>query len=103
MGKNSVIKTLGKRIGNVVLHKLLVKYTNKPESKVYLQNEELEYRAATVKEAKKYNWNEDDKHVLKKTAIEYIKDKKNKKYEDVNFSFEEAEKLVAEEIIDLKL
>ena len=103
MGKNSVIRTLGKRIGNIVLHKLLVGHTNKPESRVYLQNEELEYRAAAVKEAKKYNWSEDDKYILKNDAIEYIKSKKNKKYEDVIFSFEEAEKLIAEEIIGLKL
>ena len=103
MGKNSVIKTLGKRIGNVVLHSLLVKHTNRPESIGHMQNEEVTYRDAAVKEAKKYNWNEKDKRAIKTQAIEFIKNKKDIKYLDVNFSIDEADKLVEEEIINLKL
>lgn len=103
MGKNSVIKTLGKRIGNVVLHKLLVKHTNRPESIGHLQSEEITYRDAAVKDAKKYNWNESDKISLKIQAIEFIKNKKDKKYADINFSSDEATKFVEEEIINLKL
>lgn len=103
MGKNSVVKTLGKRIGNVVLHRLLVKYTNKPESKSHLQKEEAEYRDAAVKDAKKYNWNEEDKQKLKAIAIEFVKDKKDKKYYDIDIPLEEAEKLIEEEIIDIKI
>ncbi len=103
MGKDSVIKTLGKRIGNVVLHKLLIKYTNRPESIGHLQSEEVTYRDAAVKDAKEYNWNESDKNALKIQAIEFIKNKKDKKYSDVNFSLDEVTEFVEEEIIDLKL
>ena len=103
MGKNSAIKTLGKRIGNVVLHKLLVKYTNRPESVGHLQSEEITYRDSAVKDAKKYNWNESDKNTLKIQAIEFIKNKKDKKYSDVTFSLDEAKKFVDEEITGLKL
>jgi len=103
MGKNSVIKTLGKRIGNVILHNLLVKHTNRPESAGHLQSEEVAYRDAAVKEAKKYNWNNEDKKAIKLIAIEFIKNKKDKKYFDVAFSMKEADKLVDEDIINLKL
>lgn len=103
MGKNSVVKTLGKRIGNVVLHKLLVKYTNRPESVEHLSSEELAYRDSAIKDAKKYNWNEEDIRLIRFQAIEFIKNKRDNRYSDVIFSVEEAEKLIEEEIIDLKL
>ena len=86
MGKNSAVKTLGKRIGNIVLHNLLVKYTNRPESRNYLQSEVLEYSNAAIKDAKEYNWNEKDKEELNLAAVEFIKQKKDKRYPDVNFS-----------------
>ena len=103
MGKNSAIKTLGKRIGNIVLHVLLGKHTNRPESEGHLRNEELEYRNAAVKDAKEYNLNERDKGKLKDTALDFIKQKKDKKYPDVIFSIKEAEKLVEQEILNLNL
>ena len=43
MGKNRIIKSLAKCIGNVALHKILVKLTNKSESKNHLESEVLEY------------------------------------------------------------
>ena len=58
MGKNSALKTLGKIIGNVVLHKMLAFYTNRPESMSHLLNEEIEYRASAIKSAREFNWNE---------------------------------------------
>lgn len=103
MGKNSIVKTLGKRIGNIVLHKLLIKYTNRPESRGHLQSEEITYRDAAVKEAKKFNWNKEDKQILKIQALEFIKDKRNNKYSDVIFPLDEAEKLIQEELASLKL
>lgn len=103
MGKNKVLRTLGKRIGNTVLHKLLVKYTNIPESISHLENEELEYRDAAIKEAKRHHWNMEDKDLIKTEAINFIKDRKDKRYPDILFPLEEAKKLVEEEIIDLGL
>jgi hypothetical protein len=103
MGKNSVMKTAGKIIGNVVLHKLLVKHTNRPESAAHLQSEEVTYRDAAIKEAKKYNWNDRDKNEIKQIALEFIYNKHFAKYPDVQFSNDEAEKYVENEIIDLKL
>ena len=103
MGKNSVLKTLGKRIGNVVLHRLLVNHTNIPESKSHLQNEENEYRNEAIKDSREYNWNEEDKRLIKNMAIEFIKNKKEKRYNDVDFSLDEAKKLIDEEMINLDI
>jgi len=44
MGKNRTIKILGNIMGNLVVHKILVKYTNKPESINHLKSEIEAYR-----------------------------------------------------------
>lgn len=98
MGKNRVLRTLGKRIGNVVLHKLLVKYTNKPESKGHLQSEEVEYRSAALRDTQEYHWSEEEKQALKKQALVFVMSRRSAKYEDVAFLSGEAEKLIDEEI-----
>jgi hypothetical protein len=103
MGKNSVIKTLVKRIGNVVLHYLIAKNTKRPESIMHLKKEEITYRDAAIKESKEYNWNESDKREIKKIAINFIKNKHAIKYPDVNLSYQEAESLIEKEIKDLNL
>ena len=103
MGKDGVIKTLGKGIGNVVLHSLLVKHTNRPESINHLQNEESEYRDNVIKKAKIYNWNEADKEEMNKIAIKFILDKKEQRYIDVDFTLDEINKLVSAEIEKLRL
>ncbi|MEK6824387.1 MAG: hypothetical protein AABX12_01880 [Nanoarchaeota archaeon] len=103
MGKNSALKTLGKIIGNVVLHKMLARYTNKPESMSHLLYEESEYRASAIKSAKEFNWNEEDKQDIKRVAIEFFKNKSIKKYPDVAFQLEEAESLVSQELEEMNL
>lgn len=102
MGKNRVIKTLGKRIGNIVLHELLVKYTNKLESIGHLSSEEIEYRNSAIKDAKRYNWSDEDIKFISLEALKFIKSKNETKYPDVKFSLEEAEDLIQKEIIDLE-
>ena len=102
MGKDSILKTLGKRIGNVVLHKLLIKYTNRPESISHMNKEEFEYRNSAIKDSKKYNWNEEDRKQIKYVAFDFLVNKMNKKYLDVNFPLKEAEGLIEEEIINIK-
>ena len=98
MGKNSALNSLGRRIGNVVLHKLLVEHTNRPESKNHLFSEEIEYRNSAIKEAKEYNWNSRDVEFIKKIAIKFIEEKRTKKYSDVDFSTNQADKLIIEEM-----
>lgn len=103
MGKSAALKTLGRIIGNIVLHKMLVKYTNKPESISHLANEEIEYRTAALMDAKKYNWNETDKQKIAIIAINFFENKSIKKYSDVNLFIEEAKALINQEIIGLDI
>ncbi len=103
MGKNSALKTLGRRIGNIVLHKMLVIYTHKPESISHLFHEENEYRAAAIADAKMFHWNDKDKQKLKTAAIKFFKNKSSKKYSDVSLSLKEAEVLINQELKDLNL
>lgn len=103
MGKNKALKTLGKIIGNIVLHKILAKYTNNPESVKYLINEENEYRATAINSAKKFNWNKENINEIKNIAIEFFKNKSVKKYPDVTLPLEEAKVLIDNEIKDLEI
>ena len=103
MGKNKVTKTLGSRIGNVVLHELIGRHTNRPESRNFLHNEELVYRDGAIKDAKKYHWNEEDKKALRAMAFDFVKFMWNKKYPDVKLVLTEAENLIDKEISDLSL
>ena len=102
MGKNSVIKSLGKCIGNVAMHKLLFIHTNKPESKNHLNYEIIEYSTDAFEKAQEYNWNEDDKIEIREKAVERVKNLK-KHYNDVDFNDDEMENSVEEvmnEVLD---
>ena len=103
MGKNTALKTLGRIIGNIVLHKMLSKYTNKPESTGHLENEEIEYRTAALINAKKYNWNETDKQEIEAIAINFFENKRAKKYPDVTLTIAEAKALINQEITGLDI
>lgn len=102
MGKNSVIKSLGRCIGNVALHKLLIEHTNKPESKSYLKNEIIEYSGDAFEKAQEFNWNGDDKERIKELSINRIKSLL-KNYQDVSYNEKEIEKFIKETMDDLML
>ena len=102
MGKNKVIRSLGRCVGNVVMHKLLLLHTNKPESKSYLNFEVEEYGADAFEKAQKFNWNEKDKQEIMIKARERIK-KLSQGYQDVQYSPEEMEKIIEETAKELLL
>lgn len=102
MGKNSVIKSLGRCIGNVVLHKLLAGHTNKPESRNYLRSEIMEYSSDAFEKAQEFNWNEKDKEEIKNKSIERIKSL-IKNYPDLPYNEEEAIRLIKETMNELLL
>ncbi len=102
MGKNSVIKSLARCIGNVVLHKLIVKHTNKPESKNYLINEIVEYGADAFEKAQMFNWNEKDKEKIKELSLKRINNLM-RNYPDIEHGNSEVEELIEDTIDDLIL
>lgn len=102
MGKNRVIKSLGRCIGNVALHKILVERTNKPESKNHLESEVLEYGSDVFEKAQTFNWNEDDRARVRQLAVRRIRNL-IKNYPDVSFDDEAVERMINETMEDLML
>lgn len=94
MGKKSAIDSLSKIIANVVIHKILLKYTNKPESVNHLNYEVREYRDKAISRAEEFNWNELDKEEIKLNTLECFKRKMAGRYPDVEFPIEEAIRLL---------
>lgn len=103
MGKNRIIKILGNIIGNIVVHKILVKYTNKPESIPHLSEEVGTYRDNALETAQEFNWNEKDKSRIKQEALKKFKKDMKRYYSDVKFPINEPEKLIDETIEEIKI
>jgi len=100
MGKNKIIKSLGKCIGNIIVHKILIENTNKPESRNYLENEIIEYSANVFEKAGKFNWNKKDTEKIKELS-KIRAENLSKNYPDVIFSDDEIEKLIKDIINEL--
>lgn len=98
MGKNKLIKSLGKRIGNIVIHKILMKYTNIPESLHHLKSEVETYRDNVMESSQEFNWNDKDKSEIKSLALDKFKKDMKIFYSDVKFPKEEPEKIADETI-----
>lgn len=94
MGKKSTISSLSKIISNVTMHKILLKYTNKPESASHLDYEVTEYRDTAISRADEFNWNISDKEKIRLDALKHLKKKMARKYEDVKFQMKDALKLL---------
>ncbi len=97
MGKNRDIESLIRIIANTIVHEIVRKHTNKPESGHFLSAEVIEYRGQIGKTAEQHNWNEQDKERIKEEAKIKAKEKLQTKYPDVAFSQEEVNNLVDEE------
>jgi len=100
MGKNRIIKSMGKVIGNIVVHKILVNHTNRPESLHYLQSEVNTYRDNIFGIVQEYNWNESDKHKIKEESLREFKNR-IEKYQDIKYTQKEADDLIDEIINDV--
>ncbi len=97
MGKNRIIKILGNILGNVIVHKVLIKYTNKPESIHYLSEEIGTYRENVLEIAQEFNWSEKDENKIKQEILKNF-NKRIKKYKDVKFPISELNKIIDETI-----
>jgi len=94
MGKNRVIKSLGKNIGKLVVHKILEKYTNNPEAIEHLKHEIIAYKENTKEIAEEFNWSEKDKGEIALEAMDEFEKEMRRDYPDVKFPVDEAEKLI---------
>ncbi|MAG08050.1 hypothetical protein CMO89_01120 [Candidatus Woesearchaeota archaeon] len=102
MGKNKYIKSLGKCIGNIVLHKILVKHTNKPESEKHLSDEIRDYSADVFEKAQEFTWTDEEKEEIKDKAVNRVKHL-IKNYPEFSFSEKEVLKLIEESMDEMLL
>jgi len=68
MGKDRTIKLIANLIGKSTAHKILIKYTNMPESINHMSSEIDNYRGQLSEYITQYNWNTYDKQKIKKEA-----------------------------------
>jgi len=101
MGKNRTIKILGNIIGNIVVHKILIKHTNKPESISHLTKEVGTYGENASEIAQEFNWSDKDKIEIHEGALKKFKNNMKQYYSDVNFPESEAPVLIDETIEEL--
>lgn len=90
MGKNRIRESLIREIVSIIVHEIVAKHTNRPESQHFLQSEIIEYRARVEKTSEKHNWNAEDKRYIEGKALTLIIEKLSVKYPDVTCSKEEA-------------
>jgi hypothetical protein len=98
MGKNRIIKILGHIFGNIVVHKILIRHTNKPESIHHLSKETEAYGENASEVAEEFNWNDKDKIKIFEEALKRFNNSMKKYYSDVNFSEDEVFDLINETI-----
>ncbi len=101
MGKSRTIKILGNTLGNLVLHKILALHTNKPESAHHLNSEIEAYRDNALEIVREFNWSNSDIEEIRFETLANFRLDIHKKYPDVKFTMEEAERLVEETIEEI--
>jgi hypothetical protein len=94
MGKNRTIKSLGRIIGNIVVHKVVLKYGKKLESFNHTSSEIIAYRDTAIGIALEYNWNNDDLVEIRKEVHDYFINKMNVKYSYITYSIKDAEEII---------
>ena len=86
MGKDRVIKLIANLIGKSTAHKILVKYTNMPESINHMLSEIDNYRGQLSEYTIQYNWNIYDKQKIMNEAEKSLnKELKQEHFNNVTF------------------
>ena len=89
------MKSLGRCIGNIALHKILVRYTNRPESEKHLRDEIRDYGEDSFEKAKYFNWNSEEKIEIRAKAIKEMENLLPN-YPDIKFNKNEIIELIDE-------
>jgi len=102
MGKDRTIKIIADLIGGMIAHRILVKYTNRPESVNHIESEIENYRGTISDYLTEFNWNDSDKEKIKREAERSLrKSLKEPHFKDVKFPMNETEKLIEEALIEI--
>lgn len=100
MGKNDDIEIVSNIITQAVIHKIVPDYSNKPESKDFMEKEEENYRNLSFKELKRRNWNSQDKQKIKDKIIKKVQNKISMKYSDIIIGKEELLERINRELLE---
>ncbi len=101
MGKTRIIKSLGRVIGNIVIHKILVEHTNKPESIPKLKNEVGTYRENALSIATEFNWNQAEKDRIATEVLKNFTRDMKEYYPDVSYPSSQINNLIDETIKEM--
>ena len=86
MGKNRTIKIIADLIAGMTAHRILIKYTNKPESTHHTKSEINNYRGTISDFIIQFNWNSDDKkRILQECKKSLEKELKKEHFDNVKF------------------
>jgi len=101
MGKNRDRESLIRVLAGTIIHEILFKKTNKPESKNHLQAEIIGYRSVSDEMVKERHWNSEDKEYIGEKVLRRVIIKMERKYDDVEVQGVDVEKQVSERINEL--
>jgi|SRR3989344_545823 len=96
MGKHQDRESLIFSIVKTIVHEIVARHTNRPESVHFLRSEVTEYRSQTEKSADNYNWNNEDRKYIEEKALKMIKERLAVKYSDVSYSEHELSKILSD-------
>ena len=102
MGKTAIIKSLAKCIGNVVLHKIVLRHTNMPESFKHLQGEIRDYTSDAFEKSQLYTWTNEEKEEIKAKSKIRVKNSLER-YLDVSCDESEIDSFLTETIDEMSL
>ena len=80
MGKDRVIKTIGKLIGGMTAHKILIKYNLTPKSDNHLRAKAQTYGGQIEDNLEEYHWNNYDREKIKIEAQKSLRKELKKKH-----------------------
>jgi len=97
MGKSRYIQIIGGLIAGMVAHRILVRYTNKPESIHHIESEIENYRGIIADYLTEFNWSDSDKKEIKQESLKDIRlEFKKPHFNDVKFPATEIDRLIDE-------
>ena len=94
MGKNSAINSLGKCIGNVVFHELLLRHTKIPESEKHIKDEIRDYGFDVEVKAQEFRWTYEGEAEIKDRAFKRVINR-TEKYPDLEYEESEIHDLLS--------
>lgn len=102
MGKKQEIKSLANSIALVSLHKILLDYTNKPESAKHLEDERRDYSEDAFDKSGAHTWTKEELEIIKIKAIRETRNRLNK-YPDIKLDNLDVEKFVIDTMQEVLL